>query len=268
MSPVGAGQVTETQAQPITRPPNAAPTGEALLREARGANNVTGDGQNPQQAIIPITEQPAIKTDCTEDINETALNRTNAKVGAQQHCSHLRITNRDTGIPDMEYSEIDETQTGSLDNRDRSNRHSASLPVDNGQSGTDGDSARLADGGGGLGAGVNAGSDYSLEPGVTIHLEPSKEAEKRVSRSVNSHSVGDKWKKSRLKKGWLIKRIQGYDIVESEYGVSYLFVVVRESKKDSRKKVTTADFTIHEHAGFSTWETLKSNGRLKKGKLK
>jgi len=77
---------------------------------------------------------------------------------------------------------------------------------------------------------------------------------------VNSHSADEKWKKSRVKVGDLIKRIKGYDIVESEYGVSYLFVISRKPEKK-----TSADFTIYEHAGFSTWRTLENNGRVKRG---
>lgn len=68
----------------------------------------------------------------------------------------------------------------------------------------------------------------------------------------------DKWKRSRVKKGWLIERIKGYDPVEGEYGVHYLKVLKRNPKK------TSGDCSLHEHAGFATWEAMQSTGRLVK----
>jgi hypothetical protein len=82
-----------------------------------------------------------------------------------------------------------------------------------------------------------------------------------LSQKVNSHLSGRKWKKSRIRKGWLIARIKGYDIVESEYGISYLFVIRRKSPKQ-----TSADFALYEHAGFFTWQALESAGRFVKEK--
>lgn len=67
-----------------------------------------------------------------------------------------------------------------------------------------------------------------------------------------------KWKRSRVKKGWLIARIKCYDPVESEYGVSYLKVLSRRPKK------TSGDYSLHEHAGFFTWDALQAGGRLVK----
>ena len=67
-----------------------------------------------------------------------------------------------------------------------------------------------------------------------------------------------KWKRSRVKKGYLIARIAGYDPVESEYGVSYLKVLSRNPKK------TSGDYSLHEHAGFFTWGALQAGGRFVK----
>jgi hypothetical protein len=68
----------------------------------------------------------------------------------------------------------------------------------------------------------------------------------------------DKWKRSRIKKGYLIARVKGYDPVESEYGVHYLKVLSRKPKK------TSGDYSLYEHAGFFTWDALQAGGRLVK----
>jgi hypothetical protein len=68
----------------------------------------------------------------------------------------------------------------------------------------------------------------------------------------------EKWKRSRIKKGYLIARIAGYDPVESEYGVHYLKVIKRNPKK------TSGDYSLYEHAGFFTWRALQAGGRLVK----
>lgn len=103
-------------------------------------------------------------------------------------------------------------------------------------------------------------SDYSSKAKVTGHSKAKILDFKKDGRKVNSHSGGSKWKKSRVKPGFLIRRIKGYDIVESEYGVSYLFVVTRKPSK-----VTSGDCSLYEHAGFNTWKTMEMTGRLKKG---
>lgn len=72
---------------------------------------------------------------------------------------------------------------------------------------------------------------------------------------VSTHFDRKKWKRSRVKKGYLIRRIKGYDISEDEYGVSYLFVVAR---KPSKK--TSADYGVYEHAGFANWKGLIKHG--------
>jgi hypothetical protein len=149
----------------------------------------------------------------------------------------------------MEYSEIDETQTDSLDNRDHPNRHSASLPVDYGQSGADGDGARLDDGGGGLGAGEVAQAEHS----VGLVLSTQSQA-KPIGFNKSTH------KRSRIKKGWLIKRLTGYSIAETEYGVSYLWVL---SRKPDR---TSADNSVYGFAGYFNWESLNNQDLLRKEK--
>lgn len=76
--------------------------------------------------------------------------------------------------------------------------------------------------------------------------------------TIHSSAVfdDDRWKRSRIKKGYLIARIKGYDPVESEYGVYYLKVLRRKPKK------TSGDCSLYEHAGFFTWEALQAGGRL------
>ena len=78
---------------------------------------------------------------------------------------------------------------------------------------------------------------------------------------VSTHfaTAGTGWKKSAKRPGALIKRVQGYDIAEDEYGVSYLYVVTRTPKKR-----TSADFAKYEHAGFFTWKALEMSGKLRK----
>lgn len=116
------------------------------------------------------------------------------------------------------------------------------------------------------------------EPEVNIHPEPEvnplpatmpKVPRKKVSAriysfkeaKVNTHfaTAGKGWKRSAKRSGWLIERIPGYDIVEDEYGVSYVFVLTRTPKKK-----TSSDYTKHEHAGFFTWTALELAGRLRK----
>lgn len=81
--------------------------------------------------------------------------------------------------------------------------------------------------------------------------------DKDVAPKVSTHFDRKRWKRSRVKNGYLIRRIKGYDISEDEYGVSYLYVITRNPKKK-----TSADFSIYEHAGFFTWHTLEVSGRV------
>ena len=80
----------------------------------------------------------------------------------------------------------------------------------------------------------------------------------RAKVTIHSSAVFEtkNWKRSRVKKGFLIARIKGYDPVESEYGVHYLKVLGRRPKK------TSGDYSLYEHAGFFTWSALQAGGRL------
>jgi hypothetical protein len=62
------------------------------------------------------------------------------------------------------------------------------------------------------------------------------------------------WKKSRIQKGYLIKRLTGYDIKETEYGVQYLGVLGRKPDR------TSADVSVFPLAGFFTWVGLADSG--------
>lgn len=66
------------------------------------------------------------------------------------------------------------------------------------------------------------------------------------------------WKRSRVRKGQMIKRLAGYSIAEAEYGVSYLWVL---SRKPDR---TTADNSVYGLAGYFNWKALEESGLLRK----
>lgn len=68
------------------------------------------------------------------------------------------------------------------------------------------------------------------------------------------------WKRSRVKKGWLIKRLTGYSIAETEYGVSYLWVLSRKPDK------TCADNSVWSLAGYFNWKSLEASGLLRREK--
>ena len=65
-----------------------------------------------------------------------------------------------------------------------------------------------------------------------------------------------KWKRSRLRPGWLIKRLTGYQPVEDEYGCQYLGVVSRKPDRMS------ADRSAFPFAGFLTWESMMESDLL------
>jgi hypothetical protein len=67
-----------------------------------------------------------------------------------------------------------------------------------------------------------------------------------------------KWKRSRKRPGYLIHRIPGYSLAETEYGVSYLWVL---SRKPDR---TTADNSVYPLAGYFNWKALEDSGLLAK----
>jgi hypothetical protein len=79
-----------------------------------------------------------------------------------------------------------------------------------------------------------------------------------VKAKLTSQSTADfdrsQWKKSRIKPGYLIRRREGYNIVESEYGVQYLFAI---SRKPDR---TSGDYSVHPFAGFFNWKSLEGAG--------
>lgn len=109
-------------------------------------------------------------------------------------------------------------------------------------------------------------SDYS--PKVKSEPAPRQAADNKVvdlaafRSKVTIHSAAffdaKRWKRSRIKKGYLIARIKGYDPVESEYGVNYLKVIGRNPKR------TSGDCSLYEHAGFFTWSALQAGGRFVK----
>lgn len=82
----------------------------------------------------------------------------------------------------------------------------------------------------------------------------------RRPQSVESTASYEKskFKRSRIRKGWLIKRVTGYSIAETEYGVSYLWVL---SRKPDR---TSADNSVYALAGYFNWKSLEASGLLRK----
>ncbi len=81
------------------------------------------------------------------------------------------------------------------------------------------------------------------------------ESEPEVAVSTTQAEFDKKrWKASRENPGHLIKRIDGYDITEDKYGMSYLYRL-------PKGRTTTAQ---GEHSGYSNWQALEAAGRLKK----
>lgn len=80
------------------------------------------------------------------------------------------------------------------------------------------------------------------------------------SRRLTSQSAADfdkkQWKKSRIKQGWLIRRLTGYSIVEGEYGVQYLGVV---SRKPDRMSADSLEYPL---AGFFIWSVMAERSLL------
>jgi hypothetical protein len=102
--------------------------------------------------------------------------------------------------------------------------------------------------------------DYSPKPELLGELIDIAEFKAKVTSHPSAIFDDKKWKRSRVKLGQLIARVQGYDLVESEYGVNYLKVLKRRPKR------TSGDYSLHEHAGFFTWRALQAGGRLAKEK--
>lgn len=83
----------------------------------------------------------------------------------------------------------------------------------------------------------------------------------KLSAQINTNSIvynKSTHKRSRIKKGQLIKRLTGYSIAETEYGVSYLWVLSR------KPDLTTADNSVYPLAGYFNWKSLEASGLLRK----
>lgn len=94
----------------------------------------------------------------------------------------------------------------------------------------------------------------------TSKTQPVANKNNVVQLNTQRGVVFDKgiWKRSRKKEGYLIRRLPGYGIAETEYGISYLWVL---SRKPDR---TTADNSVHPGAGYFNWQSLESSGLLVK----
>jgi hypothetical protein len=89
-------------------------------------------------------------------------------------------------------------------------------------------------------------------------MQPTEKKDNVVQLSAQRGMVFEKsrYKRSRKRPGFLIRRMPGYSIAETEYGVSYLWVV---SRKPDR---TTADNSVHPLAGYFNWKALEASGLL------
>ncbi len=128
----------------------------------------------------------------------------------------------------------------------------------------------------GLGAGnrkAGAAGEVKTEcsDNAPLSAQPLSEKDAQTSDKLSSQSSSrlientatyrkSGFKRSRIKKGWLIKRLTGYSIAETEYGVSYLWVL---SRKPDR---TSADNSVWPLAGYFNWKSLEASGLLRKEK--
>jgi hypothetical protein len=105
---------------------------------------------------------------------------------------------------------------------------------------------------------VPAEHSVKRAPRRTPKAQPAVNKNNVVQLSAQRGVVFDKatWKRSRKKPGYLIRRMLGYSIAETEYGVSYLWVL---SRKPDR---TTADNSVHPLAGYFNWKALEASGLL------
>lgn len=101
-------------------------------------------------------------------------------------------------------------------------------------------------------------SSLSLSTQPVANVTDFKAFAAKLSTQSEIEYDAKKWKRSRERPGWLIRRIKGYSISEDKYGVSYLFVL---SRKPDR---TSADMLSYPFAGFFNWVALEDAGRLKK----
>jgi hypothetical protein len=84
--------------------------------------------------------------------------------------------------------------------------------------------------------------------------QPYENKDNVVQLSAQRAVVYEKstWKRSQKKPGYLIRRMEGYSIAETEYGVSYLWVLSR------MPDLTTADNSVQPLAGYFNWKSLES----------
>lgn len=92
------------------------------------------------------------------------------------------------------------------------------------------------------------------EPVKPLRLVPQQVPEQVPASEIKAEFDGKRWKVSRERSGHLIKRIEGYDITEDKYGISYLFRL-------PKGRTTTKQ---GEHSGYLNWAALEAAGRLKK----
>ena len=182
------------------------------------------------------------------------------------------VANADKGVssgkeaqPELQ-APIAGRRAGATGNDSGDRRTGAVAPVDAQAAATEaavaasgGDPGERAAGGGTVAVSTHFQQKVSTDPSANVtDLKKYKSLrEKGVTSEVSTHFDRKKWKRSRVKSGYLIRRIKGYDISEDEYGVSYLYVISRQPSKK-----TSADFSLYEHAGFSTWHSLEVSGRL------
>ncbi len=113
-------------------------------------------------------------------------------------------------------------------------------------------------------------TDLSVKTPDSGLTSQSKAAKPQADKSVGqkektepSQSVSrtdPDWKPSRIRQGERIKRLTGYDIKETEYGVQYLGVVSRKPDKMS------ADRKLYPQAWFYNWAALADADLLAKEK--
>ena len=80
-----------------------------------------------------------------------------------------------------------------------------------------------------------------------------RETSRRDPVTPSPHRLAG-WKRSRFLRGYLLRRVPGYNVVETPWGVSYLGVV---SRKPDR---TSADKSVFGFAGYFNWESLMASG--------
>lgn len=107
---------------------------------------------------------------------------------------------------------------------------------------------------------------WRIMAGLANPLTPTEEKESARLSKIDREEIADRiafdkkaWKMSRLQPCWLIKRLPGHNIVESECGVQYLYVVGRKPDR------TSADTSKYPLARFLNWESLIHEGLMIQG---